>query len=291
MEPIVDARDQLGESPLWSPRAQCLFWLDLLGCRLHRWTPDDEDVVVDLGGSAPLGALVPHREPGLLVLARAGGVVELDPSTGDQRVLADPLADLPHLYLNDAKTDRAGRLWLTTADVTGTEPRAVLLRADAAGVHVAHRGFAQGNGPAVSPDGSRLYLSESLTGRVLVHALADDGTLGDGRVLVALDGEEGVPDGLTVDRDGNLWVAHWGGGRVTCWSPDGVLLETLPVPAPHVTSVAFGGPDLDLLVVTTARADLDDDALRRWPASGSLFAARPGATGIAETPWTGLGPG
>jgi D-xylonolactonase len=285
-EVIVAAHDRLGESPLWAPSERALYWLDVTGGIVHRWDDHRGHEAVRVAAAGRLGAIA--LTAGSLVLTGRFGLAALDAATGGVRCLSDPLAGRTDVYLNDAKTDRAGRLWLTTADVAGTRPTGVLLRLDEDGVNIAGRGYAQGNGPAVSPDGTRLYVSESLHGVVWAYDLAADGALGTPTELLRLPPEEGVPDGLTVDSVGNLWVAHWGGGRVSCWSPEGTRLGVLPVPAPLVTSVAFGGVDLGTLFVTSARYGLGPDVLERWPLSGSLFAHRPGVTGLVETPMRSL---
>ena len=102
------------------------------------------------------------------------------------------------------------------------------------------------------------------------------------RVLVSYEEEEGMPDGITVDSEGYLWVAHWGGARVTRISPMGERLSTVTVPAPHVTTVGFGGDDLTTLYITSARDGLSEAMLEKWPQSGDLFTYAPGVKGIHE---------
>ena len=292
MDVVVGTQDQLGESPVWVARERALLWLDLDARVLHRWHPSTADhSTLPLPGPAPLGGLALSDAGTAVVLATSSSLLRLDPRSGSTSPVAGayhaPLADLPHLHFNDAGTDRRGRLWLGTAERTEIEPRAVLLRAGPGGLRVADAGFAVCNGPASSPDGSLLYVSDSLRGEVLVHDVDEDGVLHDRRVLVRVPAEDGLPDGLAVDAEGCLWVAHWGGGRVSRVSPAGEVLARLDVPAPHVTSVAFGGDDLDQLFVTSARHGLDAARLERWPLSGALFGAHPGVRGLPEVPWGG----
>ena len=289
MELVVPSAAQLGEAPLWSPDERALYWLDLLDPRLHRWSSEHGHSERALDAPAPLGAITLTRDPGVAVLTSAAGISLLNLRDGTTTQLLDPLARLPHLHFNDAKVDRAGRLWLGTADQEEVDPRAVLYLLDGAGMSVADAGFAVCNGPAFSRDGSVVYFSDSNARTVLTYRLTDDGTLLDRRVFARFAPDEGYPDGLTVDADGFVWVAHWDGGRVSRFAPDGELDRVLRVPAPNVTSVAFGGEDLGTLFVTTATFGLDDAALDRFPLSGALFAEHePGTTGLPEPPWRGL---
>ena len=142
------------------------------------------------------------------------------------------------------------------------------------------------NGLGWSPDGATMYLADS--GPRVVHAFsfdADGGTISDGRVLVTVSAEVGAPDGLTVDADGDLWVAIYGGGRVQRYSPDGVLRETLLVPAMQSTSCAFAGPGLNRLYVTTATEGWSDDERRAQPEAGLVYRFETDATGRPAEPF------
>ena len=148
------------------------------------------------------------------------------------------------------------------------------------------------NGLGWSPDGATMYLADS--GPRVVHAFsfdADGGTISDGRVLVTVSAEVGAPDGLTVDADGDLWVAIYGGGHVQRYSPDGVLRETLLVPAMQSTSCAFAGPGLNRLYVTTATEGWSDDERRAQPEAGLVYRFETDATGRPAEPFQPTQPG
>jgi sugar lactone lactonase YvrE len=136
------------------------------------------------------------------------------------------------------------------------------------------------NGPAFSPDGGVIYVSDSMGRRILAFDV-DRGALRRRRTFATMSKDEGFPDGLTVDAEGCLWCAHWEGSRVTRFAPTGERLSVIRIPAPLVTSVAFGGSALDTLFVTTARLGLNPGDIARAPQSGSLFAVKPGITGLA----------
>ncbi len=178
---------------------------------------------------------------------------------------------MPHLFYNDGKVDSLGRLWVGTADRRETDPRGILFRFDGREGVPVDAGFAVCNGPAFSRDASRLYLSDSTTGRILAYDIDAEGRLVDREVLVHFESAEGFPDGLTVDSAECLWVAHFGGGCVSRYSSQGVLLERVRLPVPNVTSLCFGGADNRQLFITTAREGLDEAGRAAAPLSGSVF--------------------
>jgi D-xylonolactonase len=285
---VVDCADRLGECPVWDPGAQALYWIDLLDPRLHRFglaTQRHETRAV--AAEAPLGVLLLGDAPGVLTLGTRAGLERIDWATGARDVLAHPAADLPHLAYNDAKVDRWGRLWLGASDVGEQDPRGLLYRLDATGAHVADAGFVVSNGPAFSPDGSVLYFSDSMARQILAYDLTADGILRRRRLFARFEAEEGLPDGITVDADGGVWVGHWAGARVTRFTPEGVRDRVIPVPAQNVTSVAFGGPSLKTLYITTAREGVSAEWLAAQPHTGGVFAIEPGIRGLAEPIWSG----
>jgi sugar lactone lactonase YvrE len=187
--------------------------------------------------------------------------------------------------MNDAACDPQGRFWAgTKADHAGG---AALHRLDGDGrTELMLDGLTISNGLGWSPDGGTMYLADTIPG--VVHAFAFDaerGAISDGRVLVEVAEEVGAPDGLTVDADGDLWVAIWGGGRVHRYSPDGALREALLVPAAQSTSCAFAGPGLRWLYVTTATEDWSDEQRRAEPAAGLTYRFHTDATGRPANPF------
>jgi D-xylonolactonase len=287
-ELAVQAGAELGEAPVWGAEPGTLHWLDLLTGDLHSWRPGasiERKVMVD--APTPLGGIVRSTAAGELLLAHAGGLSTLDIEDGRTHPIADPIGRLPNLVFNDIKTDRSGRLWLGTADVTEADHRGILYRQDgcgprALGFDVADAGFAVCNGPAFSADGATLYLSDSAEGRVLSYELDEMGIATGRRTFVQLADDEGLPDGITVDTEGGLWVAHWNGAAVSRFDCGGRLTERIEVPTPLVTSVTFGGDDLRTLFITTAGGAGTPGGADQ---AGSLFTVHPGVTGIAEVPW------
>jgi len=278
VRPVTPAQTRLGESPVWSAEENALYWLDLLDPALHRWSTSDGHRRIELNREDAPGALL-LGERGEALLMCASGLAALTLADGSLRHLAAPLAGLPDLIPNDGAVDPVGRLWLGSSHREEVEPRGILFRStDGIAFEPADAGFRVCNGPAFTGDGSVLYLSDSMAGVVLAYDVATAGSLHERRVHLRLPQGE-LPDGLTVDAEDCLWVAHWGGGCVTRWSPSGDLIERLPVPTPLVTAVRFGGERLDELYITTAQ---DEDPA---PGAGVLYMTRPGVRGRSQTVW------
>jgi sugar lactone lactonase YvrE len=279
--------NRLGESAVWQPAEQALYWLDLLDPALFRLAPGQPASRVPLPLEPPLGSMAATDRPGVFVLTHPAGLSLLDARTGALAPFAAPEDGRAGVAYNDGKVDRWGRLWIGTSDLAEAEPRGVLWCVSPDGAaHLADSGFVVSNGPAFSPDGRTLYFSDSVARRILAYDITpDDPRPRSRRVLAAMAPDEGLPDGLTVDADGGLWVAHWDGWRVTRFSPEGERTTMIPLPVPRVTSLAFGGRALDVLYATTAACDLAAPVLAAAPASGHLFAIETGFRGLPERPF------
>jgi len=277
---IVDAQATLGEGPFWHPRENRLYWVDIEGRTLHVHDPEGQpDTVYDAG--CRVGAAVPRRSGGL-VLATEFGFETFDPETGARKPIADPESDRPDHRFNDGKCDAAGRFWAGTMCLA-KEPDAALYVLETDGsVRRVIEGVTTSNGLGWSLDRKTMYYIDTPTMQVAAFDYDETaGTLARRRVVVTFPEGVGRPDGMTVDAEGMLWIAHWAGARVSRWHPGtGALLATVPVPAGNVSSCAFGGPNLDRLYVTTARHKLDPDDLARYPHTGGLFVLEPGVCGL-----------
>ncbi|WP_405859700.1 SMP-30/gluconolactonase/LRE family protein [Streptomyces sp. NBC_00090] len=290
---------RLTEGPLWDDRRQELLWVDIPEGLVHRAAlTDGRDgsdgseehdlaLLATLRFDRPVGAVALCASGALLVAAGASFLrVEEDRPVAEAVELAAaefPDDGLPR-RMNDAAVDPAGRLLAGTMAFDESPGAGALYRLDGDGLVTLLDSVSISNGLGWSPDGSRLYYADSPTGRVDVFAYdPETGALSDRRPFAVLD--RGVPDGLTVDSEGRVWVAVWGGGEVLAFTPEGTLHARVEVPASHVTSCAFAGPARDVLVITTATAGLDEERLRAEPDAGRLFVCRPGATGLPTTPY------
>lgn len=263
----------LGEGTCWSARQQALFWVDILGHQLHRFTPATQARDSWALGEEITAVAERRDQPGLLVSLRRD-LALFHPDTGQLQRLHRPEPDLPDNRFNDGKCDAQGRFWAGTMDFGCQEPTGALYRFEANGNCTRmHTGFAVTNGPTWSRDGRTLYFNDTVQGQV--HAFdcnPDTGELGPGRVWLHMPAEDGVPDGMTTDAAGRIWIAHWGGARVSCHDPDTAAeLLRIPLPTSHITNCAFGGPQLQTLFITSARTGLDADQLQAQPLAGSLF--------------------
>lgn len=276
-------RSQLGESALWAPHEQRLYWLDLTGPAMHRFDPltgANESWELPLG--TPLGGVV--RAPGGLLLAAPEGLFNCDFDGRRLELWTDPNARPEDTRFNDCKVDRGGRLWLASKHVEESEAHGQLYRVMPDGSSViVDQGFACANGPAFSPDGGRLYLADTTAKRIYAYDLEpESGALSHRWLFAEFSTEEGEPDGMTVDAEGGLWACHWGGWRVTRFLPDGKRDRMVRLPVPQVTSCCFGGEGLTTLFVTSASIEMTPSDAAGAPLAGSLFAIDVGISGLEE---------
>jgi len=236
-----------------------------------------------------LGFVLPRRAGGL-VLGTQRGLATFDPQDDRLDVFARPEADRPRNRFNDGRCDPCGRLWAGTMDVDCAAGAGRLYRVGAdRSVQRMLDGLSISNGLCWSSDGSTFYFIDSAARRVDAFDLdAVAGTIACRRPAVRVDASLGFPDGMTIDEEGMLWVAHWGGGAVRRWDPRaGRLLASIDVPATHVSSCCFGGPRLGDLYITTAWSGLTGQQRRDQPLAGSLFVARPGVRGQPPVAFAG----
>jgi sugar lactone lactonase YvrE len=282
---VVDAHATLGEGARWDPAGGRLYWVDIVAPALHVYDP-----ATDSDGAVPvdryLGAIAP-RESGGLISAVQEGFATLDPMTGAVNLLAAVHASDSGLRMNDGNCDPQGRFWAGSMAFDERPGAGSLYRLDPDGSVVEMlTDVTISNGIVWSPDEATVYYIDTPTRRVDAFSFdPHEGTIRDRRPSVSLPPGPGSPDGMTIDADGCLWVALYGGSAVHRYTPAGVLDAVVPVPATATTCCAFGGADLDVLYVTTAAKGTPPGAVE--PHAGGLFAVDPGVRGLPTTPYAG----
>ncbi|HWA44713.1 MAG TPA: SMP-30/gluconolactonase/LRE family protein [Hypericibacter adhaerens] len=277
---VTPGRDKLGESVLWHPTERALYWIDFYGPTVHRRDPatgQQRDWII--AGHDSIGSLV-FCADGRLLVALEDGVHHFDRNTGELQLFGDPNQGRAAIAYNDAKVDRQGRYWVGTLDAKEKLPRGIFYSTRSGrDWRLGDSGFVVSNGPTFSPSGDRLYFSDSMGGRILAYALDPaTGRLGEAAEFHRFAPEDGFPDGLTADSEGNIWCALYGGGKVLRLDPGGTRLEEIALPVPDVTSCCLGGPGLKTLYVTTGHtSDKPPTDL-----GGALFAREVAIAGLPE---------
>ena len=282
---------RLSEGPRWDGARNELLWVDVLAGRLHRARPGADGqlrVLQTFQVDRHLGAAAPAAGGGY-VLAAGPGFLHID-DAGVTRELAQPEAGRTDVRMNDGACDPQGRFWAGTMAYDEAPGAGSLYRLELDGrCTQVLTGLTISNGIGWSPGGTTMYLADSGTGDV--YAFDFDpatGDLGSRRTVVHISTPNAVPDGLTVDRQGNIWVALWDGGALARYHPDGSLLASIPLPVDRPTSCAFGDTGGGTLFVTTARDGLSEAALARQPDAGRVLRLdSPGVTGPPCEPYRG----
>ena len=284
---VLDARAEVGESPVWDGAAGRLWWTDIPARRLHCFDP----------ATGSNESFAPPGRVGCFALANSGGLIvamehglyRLWPESGAHDVLFEPEADRPENRFNDGRCDRRGRFLASSMHEPRTLPQGALWQLDPEhGVRLLADHALVGNGLAFSPDDRRLYWSDSRRGRVFVLDYdLETGNAWNRQLWLQTDDSQGRPDGAAIDTDGCYWSARFRGSRVIRFTPDGRIDREIRLPVSQVTMCAFGGPDLRTLYITTARESLDEAALAKEPLAGGIFAVDPGCQGLPEPRYNG----
>lgn len=271
----------LGESPIWSPGEGALYLVDIHRPSVLRWRPG-EAAATEWPMPENVGSIGLRRD-GLVASLRTGFAF-LDPARNRVERLAAPIAGRPNLRFNDGRVDRAGRFWAGTVHEKREVGTASLYRLDPDGrCREMAGGFTVSNGISWSPDDRTMYFADSWDRAIYAFDFdLAEGAISNRRVFARFNDGEGIPDGATVDIDGCYWIAHFDGGRITRYAPDGRIDRVIAMPVPRPTSCAFAGPKLDTLYVTSASFGLSPGQKEAAPLSGSIFALDVGTQGLPD---------
>lgn len=268
-------RSRLGEGPLWSSRESAVYWVDITGQRLNRLSLID-DAVAGWDMPEPIGWVIEREAKPGFIAGFASGFAELTLEPLAIRPIGNPEPRLPGNRMNDAKADPMGRIWAGTmaADCKGGSGSFYRLDPDLSWERV-DGPYGIANGPAITADGLTMFHADTARREIYRFDIKDDGRLGHRQLFLRFEPDWGFPDGMTLDAEGALWVAHWGGGRVSRFTPDGKLGRSIKLPASQTSSCTFAGTELDRMFVTSAADGVDE------PHAGMLFEIDPGCRGSA----------
>jgi sugar lactone lactonase YvrE len=290
LEHLLAVQNELGEGPVWDAEDQVLYWVDIYGQAFYRFSPATGDLrKIEVG--VQVGALAPRISGGLVMATRRGFAL-WDEQSAALAFLADPEADHPETRFNDGAVDPAGRFWAGTM-LEGSEEwdkaPGNLYRLDPDhSVTRMDTGFAISNGIGWSPDWKTMYFTDSP--RQVIYAYDYDlltGAIENRRPFIQTPGELSVPDGLTVDSEGCIWSARWGGWRVIRYDPQGKQEREISLPVQYPTSCTFGGAALDELYITSAATALSASKRVEQPFAGDVFRIKPGIKGLERPRFLG----
>jgi L-arabinonolactonase len=282
---VVDVKTTLGEGPLWDVEQQRLYWIDSFDGRVFRATHDGREI---RSWDVPMkiGSMALRKDGNGAVVSLQRGFHLLDFKTGDVELIHDPEPDKPDNRLNDGKVDKRGRFLAGSMDTMESGPNGALYRLDPDfSLHTLDTGIIVSNGPCWSPDGSIFYFADTWTGEIWAYDYdLETGNVSNRRTFTKVDTSNGgAADGSTVDSEGCVWNALVYDSKIVRYRPDGGVDRIIEMPVKKVTSAMFGGPNLDILYVTS----MAKPPLPRFPSDGvqrgSLFAITGlGVTGVPE---------
>ncbi len=290
VEHVLAAGNVIGEGPVWHSQEESLYWVDFVEHhQILRFNPQTRQLDVFETG-IPVMALG-IRKAGGFIAATANGLANWDTQRKVFETVCDPLAGRAGgVRFNDAATDIRGRFWVGTlndANPKGPDGELFCVQGDGSCQRM-DKDITVANGIGWSPDRKIMYFTDSF--RYSVYAYDFDaaaGTIANRRTFVQTPPEAGIPDGLTVDSEGFVWSAFWGGWKVVRYNPEGKVDREYRLPVPNPSSCAFGGKRLDELYITTAALGLSPEEKAKSTQSGDLFRLKAGIVGMDEPRFAG----
>ncbi|MEZ4857677.1 MAG: SMP-30/gluconolactonase/LRE family protein [Flavobacteriaceae bacterium] len=276
-----DIAAQLGEGAFWNYKTQELYWIDILGKKLYRYHPATQThSAFDM--PSRIGTVAPQTDS-TAVVALEDGIYIQNMKSGRLTQLSNVEADKPENRFNDGKCDPNGNLWVGSMHLAEKEPLAKLYKVEPNGIATAMLdSITISNGIVWTKDAKTMYYIDTPTATIRAFDFdTESSTISNGRVAVEVPTSLGYPDGMAIDEEDKLWVGMWNGNAVIRFDPlTGEVLTKIDVPAHNVTSCAFGGQNLDILYITTATVDMNEEEKKQFPLAGSVFKVIPGVKGI-----------
>lgn len=280
-KPILEIQLSLGESPVWDHRIDTLYWVDYTEKRIHFFEPETK-LHSFFQLAVPPGSVAP-TEKGNLLVGYENEIGLFDLKNRTLSTLFSPEKGKSYNHFNDGKCDSRGRFWVGSITESQDWPGSALYMIEGSEKCVqVFDGVTTSNGLAWSSDDKTFYYIDTMTYCVAAFDFEiNTGILTNKRTIIDFRGEKGRPDGMTIDEDGFLWIAHWNGGMVSRWNPStGICSLRVPIPAYNVTSCYFGGKQRDILYITSARVETNESQLKEYPLSGGIFSLQPGTRGL-----------
>jgi len=266
---------ELGEGPVWDAESNSILWLDILNGQIHEFS-SYSNAFRSLDVRQMIGC-IGITSDGNLIAGLKNGIGLINRTTAQVEMIAQPEQHMPGNRFNDGKCDPAGRFWAGTMAIS-EEPGAGNLYVvnHNRSIQKMKTGVSISNGLAWSSDGQTMYYIDSPTHKVFAFDFdLNNGNISNERIIIQIPETDGSPDGMTIDTEGMLWIAHWGGWQVSRWDPQsGKKIMQIAMPVEKVTSCSFGGSHLNDLYITSARVGLLDDELKMQPLAGSLFVVK-----------------
>ncbi len=272
LEVVVPHLCILGEGPVWDAGQKSICWIDIIGGHIHEYSPAGH-LMKTLSLHQMIGSVAICKN-GHFLAALKTGFAFVDRHSGAINPIANPEPLMPGNRFNDGKCDPRGRFWAGTMSHTDEPEKGSLYMLDRdLSYHRKIEHVSISNGLAWSPDHHTFYFIDTPTFTVMAYDYEEkSGDISRRRPVIRIDPTDGSPDGMTIDKEGMLWIAHWDGWQITRWNPDtGKKLLSIPLPVARVTSCFFGGEYLRDLYITSAKIGFSEEELKKQPLAGSLF--------------------
>jgi len=283
-ELLYQAEAILGEAPVWDYHQEQLLWVDIENGILNLLDPEkttNKEIYIGRNISFVIPTCRRNFIAGL-----SDGIALVDRDGNDIRYISSVESNIAGNRLNDGKCDPVGRLWFGSMGLHAEKWRGALYSlVEDCKVQRHISDLTIPNGLEWSPDRKRFYFIDTAKSNVMAFEFCEEtGLIRNGQTIIRIPAKLGYPDGMTVDQEGMLWIAHWGGAGVSRWNPmKGEMIDWIDVPALNVTSCCFGKRSYDVLFITSSSLDLTEKDKKQYPYSGSIFAKKLRVRGFAPS--------